>query len=103
MSARPVRSTCCSLLIDGPEDADPWGREAVYADGARVGRLTSGGYSVAFGRSIGMGYVRPDLAHPGTKLFVRMLGALWPAEVVADSPYDPNNTRIRADSTPARS
>ncbi|MEO0387478.1 MAG: FAD-dependent oxidoreductase, partial [Pseudomonadota bacterium] len=100
MAARPVRSTCCTLLIDGPEDADPWGREAVYADGARVGRLTSGGYSVAFGRSIGMGYVRPDLAHPGTKLFVRMLGALWPAEVVADSPYDPNNTRIRADSTP---
>jgi dimethylglycine dehydrogenase len=34
----------------------------------KVGRLTSGGYSVAFGKSIGMGYVRPDLAVPGTKL-----------------------------------
>jgi hypothetical protein len=31
----------------------------------KVGRLTSGGYSVAFGKQIGMGYVRPDLAAAG--------------------------------------
>jgi dimethylglycine dehydrogenase len=31
----------------------------------KVGRLTSGGYSVAFGKQIGMGYVRPELAKPG--------------------------------------
>ena len=29
-------------------------------------------------------------------LQVRMLGALWPAEVVIDSPHDPENARIRA-------
>ncbi len=28
---------------------------------------------------------------------VRMQGALWPAEIVHDSPYDPENARIRAD------
>ena len=92
-----IRMACVTLLIDGPEDADPWGREALYAgDGTRVGRLTSGGYSVAFGQSIGMGYVTPDVAVEGTKLKVRMFDRLWDA-VTRDSPYDPKNAAIRAD------
>ena len=98
MLDKGIRSRCVTLLIDGPADADPWGREALYqADGSRVGRLTSGGYSVAFGKSIGMGYVRPELAEVGTRLKVRMLNALWDAEVVEDSPFDPSNARIRVD------
>jgi dimethylglycine dehydrogenase len=98
MEATGIRSTCVTLLVDGPADADPWGREALYApDGTRVGRLTSGGYSVAFGRSIGMGYVAPAHAAPGTKLRVRMQGGLWDVEITEDSPYDPQNLRLRAD------
>ena len=92
-----VRSKCVTLLIDGPEDADPWGREALYDGETRVGRLTSGGYSVAFGKSIGMGYVTPEFATPGQKLKVKMLNQLWEAEIVEDSPYDPKNERIRRD------
>ncbi len=97
MQATGIRSTCVTLLIDGPEDADPWGREALYHGDRRVGRLTSGGYSVHFGKSIGMGYVPPDLAVPGTRLQVRMLNQLWDAEIVQDSPYDPKNEVIRKD------
>ncbi|MEM8787796.1 MAG: FAD-dependent oxidoreductase [Pseudomonadota bacterium] len=98
-----IRSRCVTLLIDGPADADPWGREALYAGDAKVGRLTSGGYSVAFGQSIGMGYVSPDHAAPGTALHVRMQGRLWPARVTEDCPYDGANARIRADvGTPVR-
>ncbi len=98
MEGKGVRSKCCTLLIDGPDDADPWGREALYLeDGTKVGRLTSGGYSVAFGKSIGMGYVRPDLAVEGTRLKVRMFDALWDATVTCDSPYDPKNEVIRKD------
>ncbi|MEP2031478.1 MAG: FAD-dependent oxidoreductase [Paracoccaceae bacterium] len=92
-----IRSKCVTILINGPEDADPWGREALYHDGTRVGRLTSGGYSVAFGKSIGMGYVTPDFAVPGTKLQVKMQDQLWNAEVTEDSPYDPTNAVIRQD------
>jgi dimethylglycine dehydrogenase len=92
-----LRSKCVTLLIDGPDDADPWGREALYSGADRVGRLTSGGYSVAFGKQIGMGYVRPDLAEVGTKLTVRMFTELFEAEVVEDSPYDPTNASIRLD------
>ena len=93
-----VRVKCCTLLVDGPEDADPWGREALYTeDGARVGRLTSGGYSVHFEQSIGMGYVTPELAVEGTKLKVKMQNKLWNATVTCDSPYDPKNETIRKD------
>ncbi|NNJ67994.1 MAG: FAD-dependent oxidoreductase, partial [Boseongicola sp.] len=67
-----IRSSCVTLLIDGPGDADPWGREALYHGDKRVGRLTSGGYSVAFGKSIGMGYVSPGHSTPGTHLQVKM-------------------------------
>ena len=97
MLATGIRSKCVTLLIDGPADADPWGREALIHDGKRVGRLTSGGYSVAFGKSIGMGYVPPELAEVGTKLKVRMFRELWDAVVVEDSPYDPKNASIRVD------
>jgi dimethylglycine dehydrogenase len=102
MQETGIRASCVTLLIDGPSDTDPWGKEAlVLPDGAnggeKIGRLTSGGYSVAFGKQIGIGYVRPDLAKVGQKLKVRMLTELWDAEVVEDSPYDPKNETIRAD------
>jgi dimethylglycine dehydrogenase len=97
MEATAIRARCVTVLIDGPDDADPWGREGLFAQGRKVGRLTSGGWSAAFGRQIGMGYVEPALAEPGTRLEVRMLGQLWPAEVAPDCPYDPTNARIRAD------
>ncbi|MEB8389227.1 FAD-dependent oxidoreductase [Rhodobacteraceae bacterium KMM 6894] len=93
-----VRAKCCTFLIDGPDDADPWGREVLYTpEGERVGRLTSGGYSVAFGKSIGMGYIRPELVVPGTKLKVKIMDKLWDATVTEDSPYDPKNEVIRKD------
>ncbi len=99
MLETPVRSRCVTLVVDGPADADPWGREALYAEdgGRRVGRLTSGGWSVHLGRSIGMGYVAPDVAAPGTPLRVKMLDRLWAAEVIAESPYDPANLALRQD------
>ena len=92
-----VRSACVTLLIDGPDDADPWGREVLYVGDERTGRLTSGGYSVHFDKSIGMGYVKPEHAAVGTKLQVKMFDQLWPAEIVEDSPYDPKNATIRVD------
>jgi dimethylglycine dehydrogenase len=92
-----VRSKCVTVLIDGPSDTDPWGKEALLLNGEKIGRLTSGGYSVAFGKQIGMGYVRPDLAEVGTRLKVKMLRQEWDAVVVEDSPFDPANARIRID------
>ena len=97
MEATGIRSKCVTLLIDGPADADPWGSEALIHDGQKVGRLTSGGYSVAFEKSIGMGYLPPALCEVGTQVKVRMFRELCDAVVVEDSPYDPKNATIRQD------
>ncbi|MEJ1991328.1 MAG: FAD-dependent oxidoreductase [Maritimibacter sp.] len=99
MEAKGVRVKCVTVLIDGPDDADPWGREVLYAEDGetRVGRLTSGGYSVAFEKSIGMGYVKPEQAVDGTKLKVKLQNKLWDAVVTCDSPYEPKNATIRQD------
>ncbi|NUB44628.1 FAD-dependent oxidoreductase [Fertoebacter nigrum] len=97
MLATGIRSKCVTVLIDGPADADPWGKEALLHDGVKVGRLTSGGWSVAFGKQIGMGYVRNDLAEVGQKLKLRMFRDLFDVTVVEDSPFDPQNARIRKD------
>ena len=92
---RSIKSKCVTLLIDGPKDCDPWGREAIYKEGKTIGRLTSGGYSVVFEKSIGMGYVNNELANPGEKLEVKILNQLWPATIVEDSPYDTDNLRLK--------
>ena len=38
MQALGIRSKCVTLLIDGPDDADPWGREALYHGRRHTGR-----------------------------------------------------------------
>jgi dimethylglycine dehydrogenase len=97
MLATGIRWKCVTLLIDGPSDTDPWGKEAILHDGIKVGRLTSGGWSVAFGKQIGMGYVPAELAEPGQKLKVKIQLREWDAVVTEDSPFDPKNERIRVD------
>ena len=92
---RSITSKCVTLLIDGPKDCDPWGREAIYKEDKTVGRLTSGGYSVVFEKSIGMGYINKELANPGEKLEVKILNQLWPATIVEDSPYDRDNLKLK--------
>ena len=86
-----------TLLIDGPDDADPWGVESLWAGDKTVGRATGGGYSVEFGRQIAMAYVRPDHAAEGCELTIKMLGRHYPTRIVCDSPYDPANERSRMD------
>ena len=36
-----------------------------------------------------------ELAVPGTELKVRILGELHDAEIIEDSPHDPENARLR--------
>ncbi len=59
-----------------------------------LGRLTYGGYSVHFNKSIGIGYVKSSFSKVGTKLRVKMDNMFWNAEIVQDSPYDPQNEKI---------
>ena len=42
-----------------------------------------------------MAYINIDQAEVGTALEVQVLERRVPATVIADSPYDPNNQRLR--------
>ena len=77
-------------------DSDVRGGEPIFKGAECVGVTTSGGYGHATGRSLGFGYVTPDLAGEGTQLRVSLLGERCQAVVVAEPVYDPTNERLRA-------
>jgi aminomethyltransferase len=58
-------------ILHGPESAR-----------STVGEVTSGTFSPTLERPIAMGYVRSDLAEPGTELVIDIRGQAEPARVV---------------------
>tara|TARA_B100001123_G_scaffold450351_1_gene620592 strand:- start:1240 stop:3684 length:2445 start_codon:yes stop_codon:yes gene_type:complete len=85
----------CTLEIDAA-DADSFGNEPIILDGKVIGRGTSGGYGHYIQKSLMLGYVAAETANIGQKCHVRLLDQLRPAHIIADSPYDPENTALTA-------
>ena len=77
-------------------NADPFGNEPIWAGRAMVGRATSGAYGYTVGKSLALAYVNTQHAAPGTELKIEILGKRYPATVIPDSPWDPENVRLRA-------
>ncbi|MSP83034.1 MAG: FAD-dependent oxidoreductase [Alphaproteobacteria bacterium] len=77
------------------EDADPFGNEPIWSGTSMVGRATSGAYAYTVGRSLALAYVATAQAALGTNLEIEILGRRFPATVIPDSPWDPENTRLR--------
>ena len=84
-----------TLEVDGVEDADALGNNALTRDGELVGRATGGGYGFRLEKSLALGMVRPDLAEPGTTMEIEILGRNYPAIVTVESPFDPKQERLR--------
>jgi dimethylglycine dehydrogenase len=84
-----------TLEVQGVTDADARGSEPVMRGGTMVGRTTSGGYGWRTGKSLALAMVKPEFAHPGGEVEVRILGETRRAIVVGDSPYDPANKALR--------
>ncbi|MEM8838139.1 MAG: FAD-dependent oxidoreductase [Pseudomonadota bacterium] len=85
-----------TMEVHGVTDADARGNEAIYKDGVLVGRATSGGYGWRLEKSLALAMVKPDLAEIGTELEIKILGNLHKATVIQESPFDPDNARLRA-------
>ena len=81
-------------LLDVVE-SDARGSEPVLLDGQLVGRCTTGAFGWRTGKSLTMAMVRPDLGEIGTELDVVVLGRTLKAVVVGESPFDPENVRLR--------
>ena len=88
-------NTLVTLEVHDVTDADARGAEPILLDGALVGRATSGGYGWRTGKSLALAMLRPDLATPGTEVEIVVLGTPHRATVIADSPFDPANERLR--------
>ena len=65
----------------------------IHVDGVKVGVVTSGGFGPSVDGPVAMGYVRADLAEPGTKIDLMVRGKARAGEV-ADLPFvKPNYKR----------
>ena len=84
------------MEVHGVTDADARGSEPLTRNGELVGRATNGGFGWRLGKSLALGMVRPDLAAVGTELDIAILGEKRRAVVIPDSPFDPENARLRA-------
>ncbi|MDE0155234.1 MAG: FAD-dependent oxidoreductase [Gammaproteobacteria bacterium] len=76
-------------------DSDVRGGEPLYHGDECVGVTTSGGYGHYVQKSLGFGYVIPQLAQPGTQLSIDLLGERCEARVLKEPAYDPANERLK--------
>jgi 4-methylaminobutanoate oxidase (formaldehyde-forming) len=93
-AAGPRRRLAC-LVLDDPRSVT-LGNEPVRIDGAIVGRVTSGGYGYAVGKSIAYAYLPPERAVAGTRGEIDVFGAWVGAEVVREPLWDPAGERIHS-------
>ena len=79
-------------LDDG--GCDPYYSHTVYDDAEPIGMVTSGSYGHSVNKVLALAYFREALIH-GQNLKVLILGDEIPARILAQAPYDPENTRLR--------
>ena len=93
-----LKWTFVTLEVHGvtDTDSDVRGSEPIYAKGQLVGRATNGGYGFRVNKSLALAMVKPAYAATGTELEIKILGKLFKATVIPESPYDPENKSLRA-------
>ena len=90
---QPETRLAC-LVLDDPRSV-ALGSEPVRIAGEITGRITSGGYGYAVGRSIAYAYV-PAAARPGTPVEVEIFGTWVPGQIAEEPLYDPAGQRVRS-------
>jgi dimethylglycine dehydrogenase len=85
-----------TLEVHDVADVDALGNNPIYADGQLVGRATGGNYGFRVEKSLALAMLRPEHAKPDTDLEMDILGTRHPVTVVPESPYDPENLRLRS-------
>jgi dimethylglycine dehydrogenase len=85
-----------TLEVHDVTDADALGNNPIYAGGALVGRATGGNYGFRVEKSLALAMLRPEHARVGTELEMAILGARHRVTVIPESPYDPENLRLRS-------
>ena len=93
---RGFNNAFVTLAVDGPDDADAIGNNPLFSDGEMIGRATSGNYGFRLEQSLALGMVQPSLTDEGQMLEIDILGTRYACRVIRESPYDAQNSRLRA-------
>ncbi len=89
-----IPNTFVTLEVDAV-DADAWGSEPLFVGDTMIGRATAGAYGHCVGKSLALAYVQPDYGAVGTEMEINILGDRRAARVIEESPWDPENERLR--------
>jgi dimethylglycine dehydrogenase len=97
----PARSLVYLEIDPDPDEpADVIGDEPIWHDGPDgwqvVGWITSGAYAHHSACSLGFGYVPAELAVPGARFEVEIIGRRRPARLLTEPVFDPAGARMRA-------
>ena len=85
-----------TLEVHGVTDADALGNNPIYLDGRVIGRATSGGYGHRIQKSLVLAMINPSNIKIGLKLKIDILGEKFDASIIEESPYDPENEKLKA-------
>ena len=89
------QSRLVTLEVDEIEDADVLGNNAVTIEGQLIGRATGGNFGYRVNKSLALAMLDIEKAEVGIRCSIDILGEIHPATVIADSPFDPKNERLR--------
>ena len=84
-----------TLEVHNVEDADALGNNPIYSEGKVIGRATGGNYGFRVKKSLAIGMVEPKYAKLGQNLEMDILDKKHKVTVIEDSPYDPENDKLR--------
>jgi dimethylglycine dehydrogenase len=90
-----LNNVLVTLEVKNVDDADALGNNALTIDGDLVGRATGGSYGFRTQKSLALAMVRPEFSEIGTQMEIEILGKQFAAEIIPESPFDPNNERLR--------
>lgn len=94
LAARPPLRALVGYVIDDPAAPLPQESHLVLDGDEMTGRVTSTYYSPTLGRGIGLAYVAPRQAQPGSRITIKSRGGCPVAARVVELPfYDPENKR----------
>ena len=68
----------------------------IYSDGKVIGRATGGNFGFRVNKSLALAMVNPAHSEVGTKLKIDILGDMFDVTVIPESPYDPENQKLRS-------
>ena len=84
-----------TLEVRNVQDADALGNNPIYSNGKVIGRATGGNYGFRVKKSLAIGMIDPQFAKVGQNLEMDILDNKHKVTVIEDSPYDPNNEKIK--------